>query len=106
MKRIGDFHAPKTQGPDAASVRTLEEQYSRMRGSYDEAHPDMIALRRQIDSLKYGTSARAGTSLRSQLSAKRSTLAEARQRYGAEHPDIRRLERDIATLEKAYAGRD
>lgn len=96
---VAQLEQQRAQGPDAASVRTLEEQYSRMRGSYDEAHPDMIALRRQIDSLKYGTSARAGTSLRSQLSAKRSTLAEARQRYGAEHPDIRRLERDIATLE-------
>ena len=29
---------------------------------YDESHPDMVALRRQIDSLKYGTSAGAGTS--------------------------------------------
>jgi len=58
-----------------------------------------VAMRRQIDSLKYGTSASAGTSLRSQLNAKRATLAEARQRYGAEHPDIRKLQRDIATLE-------
>ena len=37
--------------------------------------------------------------MRSQLNAKRATLAEARQRYGAEHPDIKRLQRDIATLE-------
>lgn len=89
----------RAMGPDAASLRTLEDQYARMSSSYDEGHPDMIALRRQIDSLKYGTSARTGTSLRSQLTAKRATLAEARQRYGAEHPDIRRLQRDIATLE-------
>src|SRR4051812_17221320 len=74
----------RAQGPDAASVRQLEEQYSRMRSSYDESHPDMVALRRQIDSLKYGTSASAGSSLKSQLAAKRQTLAEARQRYGDE----------------------
>jgi polysaccharide biosynthesis transport protein len=89
----------RAAGPDAGSVRSLEEQYARMRSSYDESHPDMVAMRRQIDSLKYGTSAGAGSSLRSQLNAKRSTLAEARQRYGAEHPDIRKLQRDIATLE-------
>jgi succinoglycan biosynthesis transport protein ExoP len=89
----------RSQGPDAGSVRQLEEQYSRLRSTYDEGHPDMIALRRQIDSLKYGTSASTGTSLRSQLTAKRATLAEARQRYGAEHPDIKKLQRDIATLE-------
>ncbi|HEU4779365.1 MAG TPA: GNVR domain-containing protein [Steroidobacteraceae bacterium] len=89
----------RAAGPDAGSVRQLEDQYSRMRSTYDESHPDMVALRRQIDSLKFGTSAGAGSSLRSQLNAKRSTLAEARQRYGAEHPDIRKLQRDIETLE-------
>src|SRR5690349_18785290 len=65
----------RSQGPDSGSLRALEDQYARMRSSYDEGHPDMIALRRQIDSLKYGTSASAGTSLRSQLAAKRQTLA-------------------------------
>jgi polysaccharide biosynthesis transport protein len=89
----------RAAGPDAASVRQLEDQYSRMRSTYDESHPDMVALRRQIDSLKYGSSAGAGTSLSSQLNQKRATLAEARQRYGAEHPDIRKLQRDIETLE-------
>jgi succinoglycan biosynthesis transport protein ExoP len=89
----------RSQGPEAGSLRALEEQYARMRSSYDEGHPDMIALRRQIDSLKYGTSAGAGSSLRSQLTSKRQTLAEARQRYGEEHPDIKRLQRDITTLE-------
>ena len=89
----------RSAGPDSGSVRQLEDQYARMRSTYDEGHPDMIALRRQIDALKYGTSASAGTSLRSQLTQKRATLAEARQRYGAEHPDIKRLQRDIATLE-------
>ncbi|HEV7608204.1 MAG TPA: GNVR domain-containing protein [Steroidobacteraceae bacterium] len=89
----------RAAGPDAGSVRQLEDQYARMRSSYDESHPDMVALRRQIDSLKYGTSAGSGSSLRSQLTTKRATLAEAQQRYGAEHPDIKRLQRDIATLE-------
>ncbi len=89
----------RAAGPDVGSLRSLEEQYARMGSSYDEGHPDMIALRRQIDSMKFGSSAGAGSSLRSQLNSKRATLAESRQRYGAEHPDIRRLERDIATLE-------
>jgi uncharacterized protein involved in exopolysaccharide biosynthesis len=93
------LEAARAQGPDAGSLRSLEDQYNRMRSTYDDSHPDMIALRRQIDSLKYGSSAGAGTSLRSQLNQKRSTLAEARQRYGEEHPDIRKLQRDITTLE-------
>jgi uncharacterized protein involved in exopolysaccharide biosynthesis len=89
----------RAQGPDAGSVRQLEDQYQRMRSTYDESHPDMIALRRQIDGLKYGSGGGGGSSLRSQLNSKRSTLAEARQRYGADYPDVKKLERDIATLE-------
>ncbi len=96
---VAQLEQQRAAGPDAASVRQLEDQYNRMRSTYDDSHPDMVALRRQIDSLKFGTSAGAGTSLRSQLQAKRSTLAESRQRYGAEHPDIKKLQRDIATLE-------
>jgi uncharacterized protein involved in exopolysaccharide biosynthesis len=96
---VAQLEQQRAQGPDSGSVRQLEEQYARMRSSYDESHPDMVALRRQIDSLKYGTSAGSGSSLRSQLNSKRATLAEARQRYGEEHPDIRKLQRDIATLE-------
>ena len=97
------LEAARTQGPDAGSMRQLEDQYSRMRSTYDESHPDMIALRRQIDSMKFGTSAGAGSSLRAQLNSKRATLAESRQRYGEEHPDIRKLQRDIATLETRIA---
>ena len=52
----------RAAGPDAGSVRQLEDQYSRMRSSYDESHPGHGALRRQIDSLKFGTSASTGTS--------------------------------------------
>jgi succinoglycan biosynthesis transport protein ExoP len=93
------LEAARAQGPDSGSVRQLEDQFNRMRSTYDESHPDMVALRRQIDSMKFGTSAGAGTSLRSQLNQKRATLAESRQRYGEEHPDIKKLQRDIATLE-------
>jgi len=89
----------RAAGPDAGSVQQLEMQYNKMRSTYDESHPDMVALRRQIDSLKYGTSAGSGTSLRSQLAVKKSTLVEARQRYGEEYPDVKKLQRDIATLE-------
>jgi uncharacterized protein involved in exopolysaccharide biosynthesis len=96
---VAQLEQQRAMGPDSGSVRQLEEQYARMRSQYDESHPDMVALRRQIDSLKFGTSASAGSSLRSQLNAKRATLAEARQRYGEEHPDIRKLQRDISTLE-------
>jgi len=96
---VAQLEQQRAAGPDAASLRQLEDQYNRMRSTYDESHPDVVALRRQIDSLKFGTSASSGTSLRSQLNAKKATLVEARQRYGEEYPDVKKLQRDIATLE-------
>jgi len=93
----------RTAGPDAGNVRGLEDEYQRKSTTYDESHPDMISLRRQIDSLKAGGSG-AGGSLRDQLAAKRATLVEARQRYSEDHPDVKALTRDIASLQARVNG--
>lgn len=81
----------------------LEDEYRRKRGTYDENHPDMVALRRQIEGLKQGASSSAGMSLPAQLRAKRAILTETRQRYSENHPDVKRLMRDIQTLEERIA---
>lgn len=95
---VSQLQQARSAGPDAGSLRGLEEEYRRKGTTYDESHPDMISLRRQIDSIKAG-GAGASVSLREQLTVKRSTLAEARQRYSPDHPDVKRLSRDIAALE-------
>ena len=70
--------------------------------TYDESHPDMIAMRRQIDQLRAGGST-AGMSLQAQLQTQRSILAEARQRYSEDHPDVKRIMRNIEALEARIA---
>jgi polysaccharide biosynthesis transport protein len=62
-----------------------------------------VALRRQIDSLRRGDSAGAGTSLQAQLNTQRSILAETRLRYSEDHPDVKKLERSIKGLEARLA---
>jgi uncharacterized protein involved in exopolysaccharide biosynthesis len=62
----------------------------------------MVALRRQIELLKRGGGAQ-GTSLQAQLDTQRQILAETRQRYSDDHPDVRRIERTISTLEARIA---
>ena len=96
---VSQLQQTAAAGPDAGSVRSLEDEYRRRSSTYDESHPDMVSLRRQIDSLKAGGVAAGGGSLSEQLTAKRATLAEVRQRYSEEHPDVRKLQRDIAALE-------
>ena len=81
----------------------LEDEYRRKRATYDENHPDMVALRRQIDGLKQGASSSAGLSLPAQLRNKRAILAETRQRYSENHPDVKRMMRDIEVLQQRIA---
>jgi uncharacterized protein involved in exopolysaccharide biosynthesis len=89
--------------PDEGSIRQLEAEYARRQSVYDESHPDMISLRRQIDTLKQGGAAGAGATLQQQLEAQRQVLAEARQRYSADHPDVKRIQRDIDALQARIA---
>ena len=92
----------RTTVPETTNVRALEEEYRRKSISYDESHPDMISLRRQIDQLRSGNSM-AGMSLQGQLQSQRAILNEARQRYSEDHPDIRRIMRNIQSLEARIA---
>ena len=88
--------------PETANLRQLEAEYQQKSISYDDSHPDMISLRRQIDQLRAGGST-AGMSLQGQLQTQRSILSEARQRYSDDHPDIKRIIRNIEALEARIA---
>jgi len=88
----------RSAAPEGASLRALEDEYNRKRIQYDPSHPDLIALRRQIDMMKRGGSP-TGMTLRQQLANERAVLAEARQRYSEDHPDVRRIQRNISALE-------
>ncbi|MDP9083623.1 MAG: hypothetical protein M3N50_07640 [Pseudomonadota bacterium] len=89
----------RSANPDAESVRTLEEEYRRKLGTYDANHPDMIALKRQIDVARRTGGGRSEASLPAQLEAQKAILAQTRQRYSEDHPDVRRLQRTIADLQ-------
>ena len=88
--------------PDTETLQRLEDEYARKKVTYDENHPDMVTLRRQIELMKRGGAAQGG-SLQSQLETQRQILVETRQRYSEDHPDVRRIERTISTLEARIA---
>lgn len=88
--------------PQAQSLRDLEAEYDRKSAMYDQSHPDMVSLRRQIENLRRGGSG-VGASLQQQLQSERSVLAEVRQRYSADHPDVKRIQRNIQSLEARIA---
>jgi uncharacterized protein involved in exopolysaccharide biosynthesis len=93
----------RNAGTDEGLLSQLQAEYNRKLATYDENHPDMIALRRQIDTLRAGGGAVDSLSLPAQLAAQKAILAQARQRYSEDHPDIKRIEREIKTLETRIA---
>jgi succinoglycan biosynthesis transport protein ExoP len=71
---------------------------------YDPNHPDMIALRQQIDAMRSGDlGSGSGSNLEAQLAEQRAKLAELRQRYSEDHPDVKRQERTIQDLQARIA---
>jgi polysaccharide biosynthesis transport protein len=95
---VAQLQQARSTGPETTSINTLEAEYKQKSAIYDANHPDMISLRRQIDMMRAGGSP-TGMTLRQQVQQQKSILAEARQRYGEEHPDIKRIERNIESLE-------
>ena len=90
----------RAAGANVDRLRTLEAEYEKKLAVYDPNHPDMIALRHQIDAMRNGNlAAGVGSNLEAQLAAQRATLAEMRQRYSEDHPDVKRVERIIQELQ-------
>lgn len=99
---VSQVQQARSAAPESVSLRQIEEEYRRKSASYDESHPDMISMRRQMDTLRTGGSV-AGMSLRGQLQQQRSILSEAQQRYSTDHPDVKRIMRNIESLEARIA---
>jgi protein tyrosine kinase modulator len=94
----------RAAGMDQGMLSQLQAEYQRKLATYDENHPDMIGLRRQIDAIRAGGTSIDSMSLPAQLQAQKQVLAQARQRYSEDHPDVKRVERQIKTLETRIAG--
>jgi succinoglycan biosynthesis transport protein ExoP len=99
---VAQLQQARATGPETGNLRQMEEEYKRRAAIYDESHPDLISMRRQIDMLRRGGSS-TGMSLRAQLENQRSILSETRQRYSADHPDVKRIQRNIESLEARIA---
>jgi succinoglycan biosynthesis transport protein ExoP len=95
---VSQLQQARSMGPETNNLQSLENEYKQKLATYDANHPDLISLRRQIDMMRSGGSP-SGMTLRQQVQQQRSILAESRQRYGEEHPDIKRIQRNIESLE-------
>ncbi|MGI9292311.1 MAG: hypothetical protein ACR2QG_13690 [Gammaproteobacteria bacterium] len=76
----------------ADQLRSLQTQLSAYESKYSDDHPDVMATRREIASLKerFGVDADL-TILDQDIVAARSELAIAEEKYSADHPDVVQL---------------
>ncbi len=93
--------------PVAAStdrLQLLQSEYLRLIGIYSPTHPDVVRVRREIESL----TGSAGNpvfrmALEAEFMSKQLQLADAQQQYGPNHPDVVRLQRAVSELENQIA---
>jgi len=86
---------------DSERLRILQSRYSSLAGVYSNDHPDMVKMRREIESLSREVGDTDGDEQGKQLTRLRGELASAQEKYSEEHPDVIRLKKSIATLEAA-----
>lgn len=82
-------------------LEILRTQYLTLSATLSPKHPDLIQLKRQIESLEKEVALRRELAEKlKQLDDLRARLADARGRFSERHPDVRRLRRQVAALEK------
>jgi uncharacterized protein involved in exopolysaccharide biosynthesis len=84
-------------GVDRMAV--LQEELARTSARYSEDHPDVAALRREIEILRTSEEFEGTSETALALSMARQELVVAREKYTDSHPDVRRLERTVSELE-------
>jgi uncharacterized protein involved in exopolysaccharide biosynthesis len=91
---------------DLTTLQRLEAEYAQKEPLYGENHPDMVALRRQIENLRNGGAALEGMTLKQQLAAEQERLRSLQRRYSDDYPDVKSTKRRIAEIQKRVARGD
>jgi uncharacterized protein involved in exopolysaccharide biosynthesis len=81
-------------------LQILESQYPSLLATYSENHPDVVATKREIASLKSQIGENSDLNdLNAELTEKKAELASMLRRYSNQHPDVLGLRKQIAQLQ-------
>ena len=80
-------------------LKILESEYASAASRYSKSHPDVIALKNEIDALRSGAGDNVSNLIK-ELKALEAKIGELSGKYTQEHPDIVALNAKIATLKK------
>lgn len=84
-------------------LRVLTSEYFQASSRYSPMHPDIVSLRREISTLaeQLGGGGQTEETL-AELVDLQEQLRDARGRYGADHPQVRRLENAVAAVQRSF----
>jgi uncharacterized protein involved in exopolysaccharide biosynthesis len=88
--------------PQEKELSLLRSQYGALLARYSINHPDVISLKKQIESLEeqLGVSHTEMSQLELQLDDAKKNLVELSQKYSESHPDVKESKSQIADIEK------
>jgi uncharacterized protein involved in exopolysaccharide biosynthesis len=90
---------PTTSDEAIEQLALLQSEYVRVSSVYEDTHPTVVSIRKQIDQLSQSVDgSEAIPILQKQLDEIALELAETRERYSDDHPDVRQLVRSENTL--------
>lgn len=83
-------------------LKELQGQYPSLLARYSDNHPDVVKMRREIESLQkeIGSSTDLNT-MNAELTDKRARLASLTEQYSDRHPDVINLQKQVTSLEQA-----
>jgi protein tyrosine kinase modulator len=97
----------QTQGDRLTPLQELEQLQAELiekSAVYDDAHPDIVALKRKVASLQARYGIETGKDkLQSHLHDLRAELKDIKARYAQDHPDVKRVQSEISLVEAQIA---
>lgn len=102
QSQIGQI--PKASDEAIRQLAALQNEYVQASSIYKEDHPRVVALKKQLDTLTRAVDSSAAIPvLRQQQDEIDTALAEARQKYSEDHPEVQQLVRAQAALKERIA---
>jgi uncharacterized protein involved in exopolysaccharide biosynthesis len=83
-------------------LKVLESEYPSLQASYSATHPDVVKVKREIDSLKKQIGGNVDLNkMNAELTSKKAELASLSKQYSEKHPDVVKLQKQITTLQQS-----
>ena len=83
-------------------LKVLESEYPSLQAGYSASHPDVIKLKREMDSLKKQLGGNTDLNkMNAELTDKKAELALLSKQYSEKHPDVVKLQKQINTLQRS-----